>query len=217
MKITKEIKSAIQHSVKAEGSNAAFANKVGVDKCSIGRILKGEVTKLSLKSWLKIKPNIDLSRVKVADEPKIDPAILQALDRRYRFRGKISLGFLPEVRDRLSISQIELAALSGVHQRTLLMIEQEKRSPNPREIANIAKALGLTPEMILNPPSIDSLCKMVKKAEVPVEFSELARVRELPAEFRKLIKTLCQIDSDARQRVFKLAESFLPNDGIQKP
>jgi len=51
----------------------------------------------------------------------------------------------------LGITQIDLAAVSGVDQSTISLIEQGKTTPNCFDVANIAESLNTTTECLLRP------------------------------------------------------------------
>lgn len=52
---------------------------------------------------------------------------------------------LRELRERASLSQMELAERSGVSRATIADLERDKRTPHPRTRRKLAEALGVDP------------------------------------------------------------------------
>jgi transcriptional regulator with XRE-family HTH domain len=58
---------------------------------------------------------------------------------------------LRELRDTASLSQEELAELSGVSRATIAALELGNRKPHPKTRRKLAKALGVEPVELMDP------------------------------------------------------------------
>jgi transcriptional regulator with XRE-family HTH domain len=63
----------------------------------------------------------------------------------------VKLPRLRHVRERVPLTQRELAAMSGVHQTHIARIESGRLEPRPRTIRRLAEALGVEPRELMEP------------------------------------------------------------------